>query len=240
MDFDAFFAQLEEAFLSNALAAPGETEARLFAAFTERLAETNAHTNLTAIRDLAEVPYKHYADSILAAEHLPSGATVLDVGCGAGFPSVPLAIWRPDLHVTALDSTEKKVRFVRESAEALGLSNLTAIAGRAEDFEIRRTIGQVDAVVSRAVARLCVLSELCLPYLKVGGVFVALKGAKGGEELAEAQNGIKILGGEAVLHKITLHTPAGDEERTLIVVKKCKPTPPQYPRAYAAIVKKPL
>ncbi len=240
MDFDAFSKLLSEAFVLNSLPEPTAEECKRFYDFTVLLAQTNAHTNLTAIRSVEEIPYKHYADSLLAAQYFPQGATVLDVGCGAGFPSLPLAICRTDLHITALDSTEKKVDFVRKSAEALKLSNLRAVSGRAEDTGVRGSIGAVDAVVSRAVARLSVLCELCLPYVRVGGTFVALKGAKGEEELEEAANAIKTLGGEASLHKTRLRIPSGDEERSLIVVKKRKETPVQYPRSYAAILKKPL
>lgn len=213
-----------------------------FYRFTEHLLEVNVHTNLTAIREPVGIIDKHYIDSLLAIELIPVGARVLDLGCGPGFPSIPLAIMRPDLEITALDSTSKKIDFVQKSAEILQLSNLKGVSGRAEDTKLRKSLGKYDIVVSRAVARLNVLCELCIPYLKVGGSLVALKGAKYDEELAEATNAIKILGAETLkIEQKELITAENQAEmRGMIVIQAKKEAPSQYPRAYAAILKKPL
>ena len=213
-----------------------------FFRFTEHLLEVNAHTTLTAIREPVGIVDKHYIDSLLAMDLIPNGARVLDLGCGPGFPSIPLAIMRPDLEITALDSTAKKIDFVQKSAEILQLSNLKGVCGRAEDAKLRKTLGKHDVVVSRAVARLNVLCELCIPYLKIGGYLVALKGAKYEEELAEAANAIKILGAETTKTepKELITADNQTETRGIIIIQSKKETPSQYPRAYAAILKKPL
>ena len=213
-----------------------------FYRFTEHLLEINAHTNLTAIREPIGIIDKHYIDSLLAMDLLPKGARMLDLGCGPGFPSIPLAIMRPDLEITALDSTSKKIDFVQKNAEILQLSNLNTVSGRAEDAKLRKELGKFDIVVSRAVARLNILCELCLPYLKVGGSLIALKGIKFEEELNEATNAIKVLGGKTInVEQKTLTTTEDQAEtRGIIVIKLQKEPPIQYPRAYAAILKKPL
>jgi len=226
----------------NTLQAPDDFKMRQMYDFTEYLSEVNRTINLTAIRNIEDMIPKHLIDSLLAAELIPDGACVLDLGCGAGFPSVPLAIARPDLKIIALDSTAKKINFVNEAAKRIGLTNLTAIAGRAEAATVAKQIGSVDVVVSRAVAKLVVLCELCLPYAKVNGKLIALKAAKADEEIAEAKHAIKVLGGSpAIPHRKDLFlSDTVSEPRCLIEINKTKPTPSIYPRAYAAILKKPL
>ena len=213
-----------------------------FYEFNNHLLETNKTTNLTAIRDLGDVIYKHDIDSLLASEYIPAGSHVLDLGCGPGFPSIPLAIARPDLSIVSLDSTAKKIAFVKEAASRLGLDNLVAVSGRAEDALIIESLGKFDVVVSRAVARMNILTELCVPYVKIGGLFVALKGAKGDEEVAEARDGLSKLGcAEAVICAKQLVLSDGrTESRCIVVAKKEKATPKGFPRAYAVIMKKPL
>ena len=242
MDFTTFSQIFASAVTKNGILEPTEAQIQQFYRFTNHLLEVNAHTNLTAIREPIDITDKHYIDSLLVMDMIPEGARVLDLGCGPGFPSIPLAIMRPDLQITALDSTSKKIDFVQKSAEILQLSNLNAVSGRAEDAKLKKELGKFDIVTSRAVARLNILCELCLPYLKVSGSLMALKGAKYEEELAEAGNAIKILGGETVkIKQKDLTTKENQAEtRGIIEIQLKKEPPSQYPRAYAAILKKPL
>ena len=242
MDFTTFFQIFASAAAKNGISPPNEAKMQQFYRFTEHLLEVNAHTNLTAIREPIGIIEKHYIDSLLAIDSFPEGARVLDLGCGPGFPSIPLAIMRPDLKITALDSTSKKIDFVQKSTEILQLSNLNAISGRAEDIQLRKILGKFDIVTSRAVARLNILCELCLPYLKVGGSLIALKGARFKEESTEAANAIKVLGGETmkIEQKDLVTTKNQTETRGIIEVQLKKEPPGQYPRTYAAILKKPL
>lgn len=212
-----------------------------FEAFTELLCRVNAHTNLTAIREVPDIIAKHYADCLLAEPYFPQEATVLDVGCGGGFPSVPLAIARPDLQITAVDSTAKKIAFVQAAAASQKMSNLNPLCARIEDPSLARMKGNFDVGTSRAVAKLSVLVELILPYIKVGGLLIALKGAAGDAEVAEASTAIQTLGSEveSIEHK-ALKQDSIEESRAIILIRKVCQTPPQYPRQYAAILKKPL
>ena len=238
-EFEALFCDL---LTKNHLTIPDPAVIEQFYRFDALLHETNAVTNLTAIRTTREAISKHYVDSLLAASRLPQNARILDIGCGPGFPSIPLALYRPDLTVYALDSTAKKIAFVQKAAQTLSMNNLHAYTGRAEDAVLAKKLGQFDAVVSRAVARMNVLCELCLPFVAVGGKLVALKAAKAEDEAREAVNCIQTLGGApAKLLQLTLQTAEGElEPRCLIEVTKTKPTPRGYPRAYAQILKKPL
>lgn len=215
-------------------------------AMVEYMLEVNEHMNLTAITEPTEVIAKHLADSVTAAKHIPQGSRVCDVGCGGGFPSLPLAIARPDITVLGIDSTEKRINYVNESAKRLGSTNLTAIAGRAEDLshtaELRESF---DVCTARAVASLPILAELCIPFVKKGGIFVAMKGRFEDEESASAASACKKLGAEAPnannTHRFILHTPpTSNDERAIIVLKKIASTDAKYPRNYSQIKKKPL
>lgn len=215
-----------------------------FFCLTEILLRENQVMNLTAITDEAEVIRKHYADSLLGEGEFPAGAKVADIGCGAGFPSFPLAIVRPDLKITAIDATAKRADYVNRTAAALGLPNLACVCMRAEEGAHREEFrGHFDVACARAVAKLRVLTEICVPYLKIGGRFIAMKAKGAREELAEAGNAVALLHCEKLPRReMTLLDAAGQDgqERCLIILKKEKASPEKYPRNNAQISKKPL
>lgn len=218
-----------------------EEKSRKFHALTEHMLAVNEKMNLTAIKNVDAVVLLHYVDSLTAEGFLPQNARVADIGCGAGFPCLPLAICRPDLQLLAVDSTEKRINYVKETAKLLECSNLEAIAMRAEDGGKGAYREQFDVCTARAVAALPALSELCLPYVKVGGKFLAMKGKKGEEELREAETAIKRLGGECVAtHRIELTYNGETDTRFLFEIAKVKQTPPEFPRPWAKILKRHL
>lgn len=213
-----------------------------FLRLTERMLEENEKYNLTAITDPDKIILNHYADCAALAVRLPKGAKIADIGCGAGFPTLPVAILRPDVTILAIDSTAKRIGYVNETAELLGLGNVTAIAMRAEDGgknpEYRE---RFDVVTARAVAEMRVLTELCLPYAKVGGKFIAMKGKNAEFELQGAKKAISMLGGRDVkVEQITLKGVGEELTHPLIVISKKEKTPANYPRPFAQISKKPL
>jgi 16S rRNA (guanine(527)-N(7))-methyltransferase RsmG len=217
--------------------------AEKFFRLTIHLLEVNEHMNLTAITDPDGVILKHYVDSLTASAYIPEGVKFIDVGCGAGFPSLPLAIARPDITITALDSTAKRINFISETAEILKLSNISAISARAEDLaKSPQYRERFDISCARAVARLNVLCELCLPYVKKGGCFLAMK-ANADDELSEAGNAIYKLGGRiiSVNRSIISSGDIGESNpRTIIKIQKISSTPNIYPRNNSQISKKPL
>ncbi len=199
--------------------------AAAFNRYAEMLRERNEKINLTAITEPEEVKIKHFLDSCSAAELLPGGASVLDIGSGAGFPGLPLKIVRPDLTVTLLDSVNKKVAFVSDVVAELKLSGVTAVHARIEDFPHK---GEYDAVVSRAVAELSTLAEYALPFVKIGGAFIAYKSEKAESEAEAAASAITLLGGR--IREIREAFVAAGLTRKLIIIDKIAPTPPKYPR----------
>ena len=214
-------------------------EYRKFALYSDLLAEKNAVMNLTAITEPSEVAEKHFLDSILPLKFcdIPENAELADVGAGAGFPSLPLGIMRPDLRLTLIDSLNKRVEFLNETAAKLGIS-ASALHLRAEDAgrgELREAFAVVTA---RAVSRLPVLCAYCLPLVRVGGVFLAMKGGDCAEELRAAYTAIKTLGGKTE-RAVEYALPCGDR-RTLVIIRKINPTPKGYPRPQAKIKAKPL
>lgn len=208
------------------------TQIAQFRKYFELLVEWNEKMNLTAITEEKEVYLKHFYDSISAAFYydFTKVTTVCDVGAGAGFPSLPIKICYPHLEVTIVDSLNKRITFLNHLSEELGFQNTNFVHARAEEFGQNKKYRETfDVVTARAVARLSVLSELCVPLVKQGGQFVALKAAAGQEELKDATQAIKLLGTTLVdSHEFTL--PIEESERTLYVFDKVKNTPKKYPR----------
>lgn len=213
-----------------------------FLALTKRMLEENEKYNLTAITEPKKIILNHYADCATLALRLPKGASVIDVGCGAGFPSIPLAILRDDLKIFAIDSTAKRIAYVSGTAELLGLENLTAAVMRAEDGAKDPKYREAfDFATARAVAEMRVLTELCLPFVKVGGAMVAMKGKNAEFELASAKKAIAMLGGKgARVDEVTLSGGGELLSHPLITIEKKSKTPANYPRPFAQISKKPL
>lgn len=219
-----------------------ELQQKQFIRYYEILVEWNSFMNLTGITDFDEVLQKHFEDSLAIVKgfQLEGKKRIIDIGTGAGFPGVPLKIAFPELEVVLLDSLGKRVKFLNHVIEELGLHNITAIHGRAEDYAKDVSYREsFDIAVSRAVANLSSLSEYALPYTKVGGYFIPYKSGKIEEELDAAGNAIKILGGELKdVKKFTLAD--SDIERSLVIIKKVKPTAKKYPRKAGLPAKEPL
>ena len=211
-----------------------------FEAYFKKLVEVNEVMNLTSITDHDGVYNKHFLDSLSIAKaiDLNKEQTLLDVGSGAGFPSVPLAIVSNKISVTIIDALNKRISFLNDLAKELELDNVKALHIRAEEYAKEKR-NSFDIVTARAVARLNILSELCLPLVKVGGYFIAMKSQDYKDELKEALNGIQILGG-SVEATIPFELPDDQGFRTLIIIKKVKETNKKYPRAFARIKEKPL
>lgn len=212
--------------------------------YYERLVAVNEHMNLTAITERDEVYLKHFYDSLTLAWAYPELQTeelhMIDVGAGAGFPSLPLKIAFPQLQITIIDALNKRINFLRDLVKELGLEGVTVEHARAEEFGNKTAPAreQYDVATARALARLNVLGELTLPFVKVGGVLLAMKGSAADEELAEAKKAITTFGAE-IGDQIDVSLPNGDP-RSVIVIKKVKNTPKKYPRKPGDPVRKPL
>lgn len=205
--------------------------------YADFLVEYNEKVNLTAITDSSEILKKHFIDSIILSKYveIPENSTFIDVGTGAGFPSVPLKLFCPDIKITLLDSLNKRVEFLRQLCDRLGIE-ADFIHGRAEDFsKLPEYREQFDFSCARAVANLSLLSEFCIPFVKVGGSFISMKGPS--EDLSEGENAVKLLGGK--IGSIAEYELFG-EQRRIVDVKKISQTPPKYPRNSGQIKKKQL
>ena len=207
--------------------------------FADLLLEKNQVMNLTAITEPEAVATLHLLDSLSVWQAADlAGKSLIDVGTGAGFPGLPLRLAHPEIRLTLLDSLNKRVEFLREVCSQLGLADVKCVHGRAEEFAAGHR-EQFDGAVSRAVADLRVLSELCLPLVKVGGVFLSMKSTDCEEELNAAKGAIRALGGRTE-RVVDYPIPATDVVHRIIVIRKLSPTPARYPRRFAQIKKQPL
>jgi len=211
-----------------------------FMKYMELLLEWNENVNLTAITEPKEVITKHFLDSITALNLIPEGASVADIGCGAGFPGLPLKMARDDIKLTLLDSLAKRINFLDAVITETGVSGVTCVHSRAEDAGQNKEYREkFDVAVSRAVANLTTLCEYCLPFVKVGGIFIALKGPLADEELAAAKKAIRILGGK-LMPTVEANVPFTDLNHKIVIIKKVAKCPKGYPRKAGTPAKKPL
>lgn len=219
-----------------------DVEISKFDLYKTMLLEWNENINLTAITEETEVAVKHFIDSLKVLEcyKIEKGASVIDVGTGAGFPGIPMKIVRPDLKLTLLDSLNKRINFLRETGTAMEFEGAEYLHSRAEDAALDpRYREKFDVATARAVAGLSVLLEYCLPFVKIGGVFLAMKAKDTDDEIKDAQKALKELGGE-ILDVVKIQLPIFEGERTVVIVKKVKSTPKKYPRKAGTPSKKPL
>ena len=219
-----------------------EEQAEQFSLYYDLLLEWNEKMNLTAITEPREVAAKHVVDSLSAFDGtlFREGVRVVDVGSGAGFPGLALKIYFPSMEIVLLDSLQKRVKFLETVVSALNLQGVSCVHGRAEEAGRQKDYRErFELAFSRAVARLSVLAEYTLPFVRVGGSLLALKGAKYAEEMAEAETAAKILGGKAPTAK-PIKLPGLDDGRAIVRIEKEKPTPKAYPRKSGTPEKKPL
>lgn len=210
-----------------------------FEIYYQTLVEWNEKMNLTAITQKEDVYLKHFYDSLtISFDYDLNNQSLCDVGAGAGFPSIPLKVVYPDLKITIVDSLSKRITFLKHLFQVLDLKDVEAVSARAEEYALKHR-ESFDIVTARAVARLNILDELCLPLVKVGGDFITLKGLKAKEELNEAKQGIEKLGGKVVKEESFTLTDENDH-RCNIYIHKVKNTPSKYPRDFSRIKKKPL
>ena len=219
-----------------------EKQIQQFHSYFETLVEWNKKMNLTAITDQPSVYLKHFYDSISAAFYTDFNnvQSLCDIGAGAGFPSIPIKICFPHLQITIVDSLNKRIQFLNHLSKVLHLENVNYIHSRAEDFgRIEANREKFDIVTARAVARLSVLSELCIPLVRIGGSFIAMKAASGEEELRDAKKAIATLGTKLV-EKFEFPLPIENSERTIYIFEKIKNTPKKYPRKPGVPNKSPI
>lgn len=213
-----------------------------FFQYYELLIETNKVMNLTAITEKNEVIVKHFIDSLLIVKSIDLNKydNLIDVGTGAGFPGIPIKIIFPHIKVTLLDSLNKRLKFLNNVIEELGLKNIDTVHGRAEDLGHNSDYREkFDICVSRAVANLSTLSEYCIPFVKQNGKFVSYKSSVSSEEISDSNKAVKILGGKTVTNK-NYDLPCSDIKRTLVIIDKIKDTPKKYPRKAGTPSKEPI
>lgn len=227
---------LKDGFSSLSLS---ETAIPALLRYAQMLLEKNQVMNLTAITEPEEVARLHFLDSA-ALLNLTDfrGVSLVDVGTGAGFPGLPLRLIEPSIHLTLLDALGKRITFLQEVCDSLGLSDVSCVHARAEEFAAKHR-ESFDIAVSRAVASLPMLTELCLPFVKPGGIFLAMKSVDCDEEIASAQRAISLLGGEIADVK-DYQIPQTEVRHRAVLIRKVSPTPQKYPRAFVKIKKAPL
>ena len=232
--------ELKDLFKEINIELDGDKEVK-FQRYYELLIEWNSKFNLTAITDYDEVMIKHFLDSlsIIKAVDIKTCSNLIDVGTGAGFPGIPIAIVFPDIKITLLDSLNKRVSFLNEVIDELGLVNVKAFHGRAEDYGRGEFREKYDICVSRAVANLSTLTELCLPFVKMGGFFAAYKSEKVREEVESADKAIDLLGGK-ISEVVNFVLPSTDFDRSIVIINKIKETSMKYPRKAGTPSKQPL
>lgn len=217
-----------------------EEHIQKFYAYMKLLLEWNEKINLTAITDPEEVILKHFIDSLTISKYIKNDTCIADVGTGAGFPGIPLKIYRDDIRVTLVDSLNKRINFLNEVIDTLGLKNMSTVHSRIEDFgKNGKYREQYDYVTARAVANLTVLSEYLIPIVKVDGMCICMKGNNVDEEIADAKKAINILGGR-ISNVDNFKLPDSDIERNVIIIDKIKITPSRYPRKAGVPSKEPL
>lgn len=217
-----------------------DKQAEQFLRYYELLIQKNQVMNLTSITEFDDVVLKHFLDSLMICKIQKPEGSLIDVGAGAGFPGIPLKIMYPNLKVVLLDSINKRVQFLNEVIQELGLENIKAIHGRAEDFAKQKIYReQFDCCVSRAVANLSSLAEYCIPFVKIGGYFIPYKSGKIQEELDSGKKAINILGGTVEIVK-EFELPETDISRCLLYIRKIENTPQKYPRKAGMPTKEPI
>ena len=242
VDQKEFTSILTGTFQKNGLSSfLSQGKVEMFYRLTEYMLEQNKLFNLTAITEPDKIVLLHYADCAKLAAALPKNIKMIDIGCGAGFPTLPVAILRPDVEILAIDSTAKKVNYVASAAAMLGLTNVKTEVARAEDLAKGPSREHFDVATARAVSELRILAELALPFVRLGGQFIAMKGKNAEFELTSAKRALAMLGGKVKkTEKVTLTDGKETMEHPLIFIDKATKTPDAYPRAYAQITKKPL
>lgn len=213
-----------------------------FMKYKDLIKEWNEKVNLTAIKEDDAIVKKHFIDSlkVFKLNQLKDAKDIIDIGTGGGFPGIPMKIMKPEINIVLLDSLNKRVNFLNEVINSLQLNNIKAIHGRAEDFaQERKYREKFDVAVSRAVANLTVLSEYCIPYVKVGGYFVAMKGPAVEEEIKQSKNAIRLLGGK-IEHIEKIQIEDSDLNHNLVIISKISSTNRKYPRKAGTVAKNPL
>ena len=208
--------------------------------FMNLLLEWNEKINLTAITEFNDVILKHFIDSMTVLKYIENKSSIIDVGTGAGFPGIPIAIMKNDIKITLLDSLNKRINFLNEVSHELNINNIETIHGRAEELGQNKKYREIyDIAVSRAVANMTTLSEYLIPFVKVGGICICMKGPDIQQEMEQAKFAIKELGGE-ILNIEEFVLPDSDIERNIAIIKKIKQTPSKYPRKSGMPSKMPI